>query len=159
MQQKRWPYGFEDIPNHFLNFTDVSLLTEGRPLSKITTGACLWQFEELQRVESFLKDLDLSSVQLNVILIVRTGSALSVHDSHAFQRTPQPPLLSRAESVHSVNILLHIFINLRLARSTDTPSHTSEEHPQGKIKTRHQNTDWTKQTNFISSPLFDAFDG
>ena len=91
------------------DFTDVSLLTEGRPLSKITTGACLCQLEELQRVESFLKDLDLSSVQLNAILIVRTGSALSVHDSHAFQRTPQPPLLSRAESVHSVNILSHIF--------------------------------------------------
>ena len=91
------------------DFTDVSLLTEGRPLSKITTGACLCQLEELQRVESFLKDLDLSSVQLNAILIVRTGSALSVHDSHAFQRTPQPPLLSRAESVHSVNILTHIF--------------------------------------------------
>jgi len=33
----------------------------------------------------------------------RTGSALSVHDSHAFQRTPQPATLSRTESVHSVN--------------------------------------------------------
>ena len=33
----------------------------------------------------------------------RSGSSLSVHDSHAFQRTPGPATLSRAESVHSVS--------------------------------------------------------
>ena len=39
----------------------------------------------------------------------RSGSSLSVHDSHAFQRTPGPASLSRAESVHSVSWRNHSF--------------------------------------------------
>ena len=82
----------------------------------------------------------------------RSGSSLSVHDSHAFQRTPGPATLSRAESVHSVSwrnrrfrrssrkhppIYKHcmqvFFVCLlwSLIRWTDILSHFSEEHLQG----------------------------
>ena len=82
----------------------------------------------------------------------RSGSSLSVHDSHAFQRTPGPATLSRAESVHSVSwrnrsfrrssrkhppIYKHcmqMFFDCllwSLIRWTDIPNHFSEEHLQG----------------------------
>ena len=78
----------------------------------------------------------------------RSGSSLSVHDSHAFQRTPGPATLSRAESVHSVSWrnrsfcspsrkhfrLYKVFFDCLLwclIRWTDILSHFSEEHLQG----------------------------
>ena len=85
----------------------------------------------------------------------RSGSSLSVHDSHAFQRTPGPATLSRAESVHSVSwrnrrfrrssrkhppIYKHcmqvFFVCLlwSLIRWTDILSHFSEERLQGNYE-------------------------
>ena len=85
----------------------------------------------------------------------RSGSSLSVHDSHAFQRTPGPAPLSRAESVHSVSwrnrsfrrssrkhppIYKHcmqVFFDCllwSLIRWTDIPNHFSEEHLQGNYE-------------------------